>query len=69
MTFKTEHIVSLFIYIKNLKRSLLFLRIWGMDTTYSAVSMALYLVFFSCLATTAMASWKIFDHMIQFPIF
>ena len=38
-----------------------------MDTVYSVASMALYLVFFSCLATMAMATWKIFDMVIRFP--
>ena len=39
-----------------------------MDTAYSVASMALYLVFFSCLATIVMATWKQFDMVIQFPI-
>ena len=45
------------------------LRNWGMDTAESVASMALYLVLFSCLATIVMATWKIFDMVIQFPIF
>ena len=36
---------------------------------YSVASMALYLVFFSCLATIVMATWEIFDMVIEFPIF
>ena len=31
--------------------------------------MALYLVFFSCLATIAIEAWKIFEQLIQFPKF
>ena len=31
--------------------------------------MALYLVFFSCLATIAIATCKPFEQVIQFPIF
>ena len=38
-----------------------------MDTVYSVASMALYPVFFSCLATIVMATWKIFDMVIRFP--
>ena len=36
---------------------------------YSVASMAVYLVFFSCLATIVVATWEIFDMVIQFPIF
>ena len=39
-----------------------------MDIAYSIPSMVLYHVFFSCLATIAMATWKIFVQVIQFPI-
>ena len=40
-----------------------------MYTAFSASSMALYLVFFSRLATIAIATWKIFEQVIQFHIF
>ena len=65
MTFKINihNVFYLFIYTV-LKKVLLFLRNWGMDTVYSVASMALYLVFFSCLATIVMATWKIFDMVI-----
>ena len=64
--------MSLFTYIKSSIKE--FVISWNLghgynDTIYSVASMALYLVFFSCLATIAMAIWKIFDHIIQFPIF
>ena len=41
----------------------------GMFTAYSVLSMTLNLVFFSCLATVAIATWKLFERVIQFPIF
>ena len=40
-----------------------------MDTAYSGASMALYLVFFSCLATIVMATWKHFDMVIQYSLY
>ena len=60
--------MSLFIYIKVLKKDFVIFRNWGMDTAYSVASMTLYLVFFSSLATIVMSTWKIFDMAIQFPI-
>ena len=40
-----------------------------MYTIYSVPPMALYLVFFSCLATIAIATWKLFEQVIKFHIF
>ena len=40
-----------------------------MCTAYSVPSMTLHLVFFSCLATVAIAAWKIFELVIQFTIY
>ena len=37
-----------------------------MDTADNVPSMALYLMFFSCLATIMMATWKIFDKIFDF---
>ena len=40
-----------------------------MVTVYSVASMVLYLVFFSCLATIVMATWIIFDTVIQYSLY
>ena len=39
-----------------------------MYIAYSAPSMAIYPLFFGCLATIAMAPWKIFETVILFLI-
>ena len=58
MTVRISNIMSSFIYIKSFKE----------ETAYSVPSMALYLVFVSCLATIRIAAWKIFEQVIQFPL-
>ena len=59
--------VFIYLYKKFYKGFCNFLEILDMYTAYSAISMTLYLVLLSCLATVAIATWKIFEHGIQIP--
>ena len=61
--------MSLFIYIKSFKEEFVISEKLEMDIVYSVASMALYIVFISCLATIVMTTLEIIDMVIQFPIF